>query len=206
MKVNYDFLTVPNRKEEGQAPVIYPRVVSRGTVSWERMVREIAQHTCFDRGAVIGVMEAVEERILDYLSHGYRVQVGHIGSVSVGLKMRRQITNETEIHAQSILFDKVRFQVSRSFRCYGKVERADCYHKLGKSHSRHTASQRFEQLETYLKEHGFISRTRYSELTGLLRTKAQEELNRWVDEKRIAWEGKGSHKVYRMYRPALQEE
>lgn len=196
MKAKYDFLTVPDRKEGAQAQMMYPKLVSNGTVSWDKMVREISQHTCFDRGAVIGVMEAIEERMLYYLQHGYRVQIGRIGSASVGLKMKRQIDNETEIHAQSIQFDKVKFQVSRSFRCYGKVERADCYHKFGKSHSPQTEEQRFTLLEAYLKENGFISRIRYCELTGLMRTKAQEELNRWINEKRLEWEGKGSHKVY----------
>lgn len=196
MTAKYDFLTVPSHKEGAQEQVMYPKVVSNGTVSWNKIVREIAQHTCFDRGAVIGVMEAIEERMLYHLQHGYRVQIGHFGSAYVGLKMKRQIQNESEIHAQSIQFDKVKFQVSRGFRCHGKVERADRYHKLGKSHSKLTEEQRFALLETYLKENGFIRRIRYSELTGLMRTKAQEELNRWIEEKRIDSAGRGSHKVY----------
>lgn len=196
MKAKYDFLSVPNPKDNGQTQILYPKMVSNGTIKWDKLAREIAQDTGFDRGTILGLMEEVEERMLRYLSHGYRVQLGGIGTASVSLKSLREFDSEKEIHAQSICFDKVQFQVSKKFKCGGKLERADIYHKFRQSDSEPSEEMRFRLLTDYLKKNRYITRKQYGELAGQLRTKAQKDLNRWEAEGKIRWEGCRTHRVY----------
>ena len=196
MKAKYDFLSIPNPKDNGQTQILYPKMVPNGTVRWEKLVREIAHDTGFDRGTILGLMEEVEERMLRYLSYGYRVQLGGIGTASVSLKADRKFNSEKEIHAQSIHFDKVQFQVAKNFRCQGELERADIYHKFKESDTEPSEETRFLLLSQYLKKHHHITRKQYGELTGQLRTKAQNDLNRWEKEGRIKWEGCRTHRIY----------
>ena len=49
----------------------------------------------------------------------------------------------------------------------------------------------------YLQKHGSITRTQYSELTGLLRSNAQRELNKWIKSGKLTFEGRAPHRVYK---------
>ena len=51
--------------------------------------------------------------------------------------------------------------------------------------------------EEYLKKHGFITRQEYSSLTGLLKTKAANELRQWYNEKKIERDGRAPHIIYK---------
>ena len=136
--------------------------------------------------------------VLYYLAHGYRVELGTIGTATATLKADRTVYKEEGIHAQSIRFDKVKIQVSKGFsrRCQGDLVRAPLAFKFGASSSELNEEARFGLLQQYLKEHTFISRTTYGELTGLLKTKAWSDLNRWVKEGRLVTRGRAPHKVY----------
>lgn len=195
MKAQYDFLTVPSTKK-GSRAVIYPKLVSGGTVSFMELAEQIDRASGFQKGTVIGVVEEIERWAQHYLQHGRRVRIGNLGTLSVGLKALRPVEDEAAIHAQSVRFGKVRFTVSRKFRCHGTLERAGASRKFRESSRRLTEEARYGLLMDYLTSHAFITRTRYTELTGLLRTLALKELNRWLEEGKIGSEGRGSHKVY----------
>lgn len=195
MKAQYDFLTVPSSKK-GNRAVIYPKLISCGTVSFMELAEQIDRASGFHKGTVIGVVEEIERWARHYLEYGRRVRIGNLGTLSVSLKAHRPVEDEAAIHAQSICFGKVRFTVSRKFRCYGALERAEASRKFKESSRRLTEAARYDLLMDYLATHAFITRTRYTELTGLLRTLALKELNQWLAEGKIASEGRGSHKVY----------
>ena len=139
-------------------------------------------------------MVAFQEKVSYYLSEGYHVKLGEIGYFSSSLKAR-PVMDAKEIHAQSIYFDNVNFRPSSSFRkkVRGFVEKA----KFGFSHSAEVpVEERRRRLEKFLDERPMIRRKEYTQLTGLLKNKALNELNGWVKEGVLDTIGSGSHKIY----------
>lgn len=120
--------------------------------------------------------------------------VGNLGYFSAKLKAR-PVMDAKEIHAQSIYFDNVNFRPSSSFRkkVRGFVEKA----KSGFAHSAEVpVEERRRRLERFLDERPMIRRKEYTQLTGLLKNKALNELNGWVKEGVLDTIGSGSHKIY----------
>lgn len=198
MKAKYDFLSIPNPKDGGTSQILYPKLVSHGTVTWESLVEEIASRSSFDRGTLVGAMAEIERSVLHHLSQGERVQVGGMCYAQATLEAVREVESESAIHAQSICFGKVRLQPAKNFRPYGQIERAERYRKFHESSDKLTEEERFARLKEYVGSHGFITRTQYSELTGLLRTKALNELNKWVETGKLRSEGHAPHRVFKL--------
>lgn len=91
MAAKYDFLSIPNPKDGGKTRILYPKLVTNGTVSWEQLVHEIASESSFEPGTVVGVMTEIERRVLHHLSYGYRVQVGGMCYAEASLQADREI-------------------------------------------------------------------------------------------------------------------
>ena len=194
MYAKYDFRRKPSSKEDEKEQPLYPRIVSNGTIDFKRIVREIAQASSFTPGDIEGVQLAIENKISDYLVSGHHVQLGNLGYFSAKLKSR-PVMDAKEIHAQSIFFDNVNFRPSSSFRkkVRGFVEKA----KSGFAHSAEVpVEERRRRLENFLDKQPMIRRKEYTQLTGLLKNKALNELNGWVKEGVLSTVGSGSHIIY----------
>lgn len=194
MYAKYDFRRKPSSKEDENEQPLYPRIVSNGTIDFKRIVREIAQASSFTPGDIEGVQLAIENKISDYLVSGHHVQLGNLGYFSAKLKSR-PVMDAKEIHAQSIFFDNVNFRPSSYFRkkVRGFVEKA----KSGFAHSAEVpVEERRRRLENFLDKQPMIRRKEYTQLTGLLKNKALNELNGWVKDGVLSTIGSGSHIIY----------
>lgn len=194
MSAQYDLLRSPDAKSTGELQPLYPRIVSKGTIDTQTLVREISEASSFTEGDLQGVIVALTEKIAYYLSEGYHVQLGEMGYFSSSLKSRL-VMDKKEIRATSIYFDNVNFRASIWFRrhCAGRVERA----KFGfRQSSEITEEVRLARLNKFLDQKHFITRREYTCLTGLLKGKALRELNALVESGVLDTKGRGSHKVY----------
>ena len=209
MEALYDFLPVPGTKNSEKSPKLYPKLVTRGAVPFSEIIRQIARSSGFKEGTVIGVMEEVEKWTSFYISRGECVEIGHMAYAVANLKAGKEITDEGEIHAQTIRFDKVRFRTSKSFnrRCRGQeLSRVKTEWKFQKSSARYTEEERLHLLRVLIRKpavryqqdklHPFITRTEYGQLTGLQKSKAWKDLNGWVKSKILGSKGKAPHKIY----------
>ena len=194
MAAEYDFQRRPNPKGDGEPQPLYPRIVIKGTIDTEHLVRDISRMSSFSPGDINGLLAAIEERVSYYLSEGHHVQLGDMGYFSAGLQGRPAM-DPKEIHAQTIFFSKVHFRVSPDFRkrCAGFVERA----KYGfRKSAELSGAERYRRLLVFLETHPFITRKDYSSVTGLLKNKALNDLNLLVKKGYLNTIGSGSHKVY----------
>lgn len=199
MEAQYDFLPVPGTKNEDKNPKLYPKLVTRGAVPFSEIIRQIARSSGFKEGTVIGVMEEVEKWTAYYISHGESVEIGHMAYAVANLKAEKEVTDENGIHAQNICFDKVRFRTAKSFnqRCRGQLlSRAKTEWKFQQSSARYTEQERLDLVMEYLRQHPFITRTTYGDLTGLQKSKAWKDLSKWVKEKKLNTQGRAPHKIY----------
>ena len=198
MSALYDFLPVPPKGNNESGSHLYPKLRPYKTVSFDELTEKIASHSGLTKGNILAVMEEIENWTKQLLSEGYRVQIGNIGTVSASLKADAEVYDKGDIHAQSIRFDKVKVTVSKQFskQCCGKVLRAPSWKKFKQSSSRYTEEERFGMLQAYLEEHPYITRAEYGELTGLLRNKAWQDLDKWVKAHLIDIKGRAPHRVY----------
>lgn len=194
MAADYDFRRKPNENGDGELQPLYPRIVSKGTVDSKQLFREIAEASSFTEGDLAGIMVSLQEKVSYYLSEGYHVKLGEFGYFSVSLKAR-PVMDKKEIRSVSISFDNVNFRATRWFRrrSSGTVSRA----KSGFQQSSDIPEEtRHSRLKAFLTKNHFITRREYTQITGLLKGKAQRELNNLVDKGILTTRGTGNRIVY----------
>ena len=198
MDALYDFLPAPPSNTDENSQRLYPRIVSKGTVTFEKLTEKIANHSGLSKGTILAVMDEIEYWTSQLLSDGYRVQIGNIGTASVSLKANTEVYDPSDIHAQSIQFGKIRLTASKKFakQCYGNVLRAPAGQKIQRNPKAYSEEERLNLLLSYLEDHAYITLKAYGELTGLPKTTAWRDLNKWVKADVIDIEGRAPHRVY----------
>ena len=200
MKAKYDFRVMPNLQGKEEELGLYPQLVTSGTITMKDLMERASRHSGFNPAEVLGIVTFLEDAMVKYLSQGYHVKLGDIGTFSAGLTSRKVMSKE-EIRANSVHFDNVHFKADKKFRkkigMEMKLERVEPYRAFQTSSDEYTPEERFQLLLAHLDANGFITCKKYSELTGLLKNKASAELRKWAEEGRISREGRVPHVIYR---------
>lgn len=200
MAAKYDLKPGLGPKNEDDSPVLYPKLVAHGTINMRDIIQHAQKHTGMNAPTVQGVVTFLEEILAGYLAKGYNVKLGNIGTFSATLTSRK-VKSKEEIRAKSIHFDNVSFKAAKELKKeidrQMKLERVSPERAFKSSSDKHTAAERFELLSNYLDKHGYITRSDYSKITGLLKTKAANELREWYEEGKIDKSGRVPHIVYK---------
>ena len=200
MKAKYDFRVMPNLQGKEEELGLYPQLVTSGTITMKDLMERASRHSGFNPAEVLGIVTFLEDAMVEYLSQGYHVKLGDIGTFSAGLTSRKVMSKE-EIRANSVHFDNVHFKADKKLRkkigMEMKLERVEPYRAFQTSSDEYTPEERFQLLLAHLDANGFITCKKYSEITGLLKNKASAELRKWAEEGRIVREGRVPHVIYR---------
>lgn len=178
--------------KEGETETMYADIVYSGTIPAERLIRGVAKRTGFKEGVIEGILMELKEDVLQYLGEGYRVELGEFGFFSAKVKASRLVANKNDIRSESVAFNGVNFRASKSMRVgiRGDLERRKC---VDFNTSRKWDRNNLEKLVLqYIGEHGFITRTTYTELTGRLKNTALDDLKSFAAEGIIKREGRGN--------------
>ena len=178
--------------EEGETETMYADIVYSGTIPAERLIRGVAKRTGFKEGVIEGILMELKEDVLQYLGEGYRVELGEFGFFSAKVKASRLVANKNDIRSESVAFNGVNFRASKSMRVgiRGDLERRKC---VDFNTSRKWDRENLKKLVLqYIREHGFITRTTYTELTGRLKNTALGDLKSFAAEGIIKREGRGN--------------
>ena len=178
--------------KEGETETMYVDIVYSGTIPAERLIRGVAKRTGFKEGVIEGILMELKEDVLQYLGEGYRVELGEFGFFSAKVKASRLVANKNDIRSESVAFNGVNFRASKSMRVgiRGDLERRKC---VDFNTSRKWDRENLKRLVLqYIGEHGFITRTTYTELTGRLKNTALGDLKSFTAEGIIKREGRGN--------------
>lgn len=178
--------------KEGETETMYADIVYSGTIPAERLIRGVAKRTGFKEGVIEGILMELKEDVLQYLGEGYRVELGEFGFFSAKVKASRLVANKNDIRSDSVAFNGVNFRASKSMRVgiRGDLERRKC---VDFNTSRKWDRENLKKLALqYIGEHGFITRTTYTELTGRLKNTALDDLKSFAAEGIIKREGRGN--------------
>ena len=194
MAAEYDLGRGPNSGEE-EDNKLHPRIVSKGTVDYRQLAKSLSRSSTFMEGEIRGLINALEEEIIYYLQEGYEVKLGDMGYFSLKLKSR-PVSDPKEIRSYSISVDNVNFKASAEIKRRIKTTtlvRA----KYGFSQSPKIDQEECKsRLLEYLKDNPMITRKQYSAITGLLKNKAFESLNAFVQEGLLKKNGNRAHLYY----------
>ena len=177
--------------KEGEKETMYADIVYSGTITAERLIRTVAQRTGFKEGMIEGILSELQNETLEYLSEGYRVELGEFGFFSAKVKSRL-VENKNDLRSNSVSFDGVNFRASKSFRTgiRGDLERRRC---IGFRTSKEWDREQLEQIVLqHIRKHGFITRTTYTEITGRLKNSALADLKSFAAEGVIKRGGRGN--------------
>ena len=178
--------------KEGETETMYADIVYSGTLPAERLIRGVAKRTGFKEGVIEGILIELKEDVLQYLGEGYRVELGEFGFFSAKVKASRLVANKNDIRSESVAFNGVNFRASKSMRVgiRGDLERRKC---VDFNTSCKWDRENLKKLVLqYIGEHGFITRTTYTELTGRLKNTALDDLKSFAAEGIIKREGRGN--------------
>ena len=178
--------------KEGETETMYADIVYSGTIPAERLIRGVAKRTGFKEGVIEGILMELKDDVLQYLGEGYRVELGDFGLFSAKVKASRLVANKNDIRSESVAFNGVNFRASKSMRVgiRGDLERRKC---VDFNTSRKWDRENLKKLVLqYIGEHGFITRTTYTELTGRLKNTALDDLKSFAAEGIIKREGRGN--------------
>jgi len=178
--------------KEGETETMYADIVYSGTIPAERLIRTVAKRTGFKEGVIDGILTELKDDVLEYLGEGYHVELGEFGFFSAKVKASRLVANKNDLRSESVAFDGVNFRASKSFRqgIRGDLERKKC---VDFNTSRKWDREALKRLVLqYIRQHGFITRTTYTELTGRLKNTALTDLKSFASEGIIKRIGHGN--------------
>ncbi|WP_308744100.1 HU family DNA-binding protein [uncultured Bacteroides sp.] len=178
--------------KEGETETMYADVVYNGTITAERLIRMVAKRTGFKEGVIDGILTELKDDVLQYLGEGYRVELGEFGFFSAKVKAARLVANKNDLRANSVAFNGVNFRASKSFRegLRGDLERKKSVDfKTSREWDKETLRRLVLQ---HIRQHGFITRSTYTQLTGRLKNTALADLKSFVSEGIIKREGRGN--------------
>ena len=179
---------LPNKDGEKK---LFPRIKIWGQVDLDYLARRINYGSTFTPGDIIGVVKSLTQAIAREMGEGHSVKVDGLGVFTPSLGLREGFERESaEQGGQK------------------RNVRSICVDNIRHSSSRYTAEQRLKLAQDYLESHPLLKVGDYSELTGLLRNAAAQELKQWSEmpESGIGHTGRGSHKIYIKETPQNQED
>lgn len=191
--------------------VFYPQIERFRQFGEEEFIAKMAMEgSGLSVGQVESVLAALKSRLSEMLALGYTVKVKGLGtfSTSLGIKEGKDYesgeSNEVKRNAQSIEVKNIRFKADKDLianidiRCHltRKGER-----RLKIVYS--TEEERLSIAHKYLKENVSMNIADYMRITGLTRTLATLELQKFrnCENSGIGTKGRGTHKVYVLKNP-----
>jgi len=199
MPLIYDFREIPFQDKEGEQPSYQPYIISSGTVSSRQICKEICEASTFTVPDLEGALLALSQKVANYLSDGYKVELEHFGYFSVTLKADRPIPDPTKVRTDMLCIDKVHFRPSVELRkgMSPKFKRARHGYKPRRS-SQLSDDECRKRLLIYLEKHGSMTRPEYSALTGKLKNTALRQLRKFVAEGVVVVCKRDSQQIYRL--------
>lgn len=186
--------------------VFYPKMERFRMFSEEEFIAKMAMEgSGLSKGQVESVLRALRQRMTEMLALGYTVKVKGIGtfSASLGVREGKELEtgdeNETKRNAQSIKVRNIRFKADKDL--VGDTDMKCHLERKGVRNIKTmetTKEERMAMATEYLSKHPFMHVADYMRLTGLTRTLATLELQRFRQDPTsgIRTAGRGCHKVY----------
>ncbi|NLI37153.1 MAG: hypothetical protein GX416_11685 [Bacteroidales bacterium] len=172
--IKYDVYKTPSPREE-EPDHFHARAVSKGVITYAQLKTDLEYASSATPGDVSLIMDGIVSQIKRHLSEGESVQLGDLGTFSVGISgpnaIKRKAINATNLEVTDVYF-RPRKKLIRDINRKAKFESTRLKH-----HSIEYSDIEIEALLTdFFKDHSFIARREFESLCGLTRPTAVRRL------------------------------
>lgn len=185
MAILFDFYSnpTPNGDEE-QTPKFHARAVNRQTLDPDTLVSHICERSTLGKGDVLAMFSELNHEIKQQLLAGNRVEIPGLGYFSLSLQAPSDADPQST-RAQHLRVKRIEFRADAHLREEIMAE-ATFERSPEKKHSATLNEEEVDQLvETYLKDHPFITRQVLSGLCHLTKGTAQNHIKRLLEEGKL---------------------
>lgn len=169
-------LTIKEQEEKNRG-----RHVTEGSISKERLYKRVEQISGFNHVQTDAIMACITDAAVEFMRAGYIVQLGDLGYLPATVTSH-SVQKKKDIHAGSVHFNNVDLRISESLR---KRMRSMSLQRVDKPVmvSKDTGmEQRKDLLKEHLRTFLCITRTDYTQLTHILKSKTICDLKSFVEE------------------------
>lgn len=203
--MKYIFKEMPDMQKTGERKV-YPKVVHGAPIPFETIVNLMSEVTQLSRTNIKGVFIELADIINMYLAQGQAVKIDNLGTFNAVLGIKKGVKAQTvkeegeRYDVKDVYVKGIHFLPDadwlRRLRHQSKLQRIKGTSTLAEVKT--TMEERRLIALNYLEENPFIRVGTYAYLTGVNRTKANQELNQFCDDPESGITSSGIHnqKVY----------
>jgi len=195
MAIKYDLYQIPSQTGEEEKARLHARVVTKDTVSTEKLAKQIEYSSSLTESDVRAVVSSLSNRILAALAQGSRVHIEGLGYFQLGITCTDQI-NKKEARAHMVKFKTIHFLPEKSVK--EKFRNVKFERSTLKIHSRNNSLQEIEEiLKAYFTQHDFISRASFQDICGLTKSTALNRINQLIEKGKLTKVGIHRFPLYR---------
>lgn len=182
MPAEYKLVRRPGMGRTDVKQPLYPCLVPWRTVRLDDLVSMAQGRSSFSSADIKGVLQLLQDLIVDALQYGQYVELEGIGTFGVSLKSR-PVMEEKEIRSESIRFHDVTFRSSKELR--DRLRTMQLERSPEKDPVGFTPEVCEARTLEYLKTHPYISGKIYRSLCRCGKTKAAADLKRMMKEGKL---------------------
>lgn len=183
MSILYEFYQNPSTDEK-EKRTFHPRVITTGRVSTEQLARDIQQECSLTRSDVMGMLAALADKMVQYLSEGKRVYLEDIGYFKVNLQCNQEVTTLNDKGVGKVSFKSISFRADE--RLKKAMKRTKIHRSNLKPHSMPLTDVEIEtKLTEYFTTNSAITRRQFQFLCQLLKPTACRIIKRLVEEGKL---------------------
>ena len=189
--MKYTMKKVSDKMNGGEKKKLYPKMERYGLVEMKQLVRYIETSSSLSEGDVKGVLAALTDAAITYMSIGHSVKIEGLGILSprLGLKdesdSERGDEGEVRHYGRSVQVTGIHLkpdpELLQKFNLHCRPQRIEAVNTdFASDHS--TIDERREAALQYMKENGEMSIRDYASIARLPYTTAGRELRQWKEE------------------------
>lgn len=183
MSLLYEFYRNP-QSDKDEERKYHPRVVTTGRVDTEQLARDIQQSCSLTRSDVKGMLAALADKMVQYLSEGKRVYLEDIGYFKVNLQCNQEVTTIDDKGVGKVSFKSISFRADE--RLKKAMNSTKIYRSNLKPHSMLMSEEQIEaKLTEYFATNPVITRRQFQFLCQLLKPTACRVIKRLADEGKL---------------------
>jgi len=186
----YKLVRNPNPNKDGKIQPYHARFAAYGTIDVNKVASTIADRSTFSQGEVKGMLQMLEDLIVEQLKFGNNVNLDGIGTFSASLKCR-PVMDKKEIRSESVQFRHVNYRPSVKLTNRLKGTHYYRVEEEGVEKKSFTREERKERLLAYFQNHKTITGVKYRSLNQCSRSLACADLRQFYKEGIIDRKGNG---------------
>lgn len=190
----YRLVRNPNPMKDGKEMPYHARYVAMETVGLDYLSRMIADRSSFSTGVVKGVVQLLQDLLVQELSFGNNVNLEGIGTFSAALQCP-PVMDKKKIRAESISFRTVNYKPSTEL-CKRLRSMPLIREPEEKGKRSFTPDERRQRMLDYLEQKDRLTGNIYMSLNDCSRACATRDLQQFRKEKLIDLFGRGPTRYY----------